>query len=121
MCVKSAMNSAHLMFRDFDLTFTRNSDQWFRISGIFHLSNLLYNAIMFVLAMLHWRTWWNEHWAYEWLYGLIPEQKSRAMQAELENEWPGPAYFIYHAYACKHGKDLQLSEQARLLMHLSSG
>jgi hypothetical protein len=45
-------------------------------------------------------------------------QKGRAMQAELENEWPGPVYFIYLAYACKHGKDLQLSEQARMLMHL---
>jgi hypothetical protein len=41
-----------------------------------------------------------------------------AMQAELENEWPGPVYFIYLAYTCEHGKDLQLSEQARMLMHL---
>jgi hypothetical protein len=45
-------------------------------------------------------------------------QKVRAMQAELENEWPGPAYFIYLTYACKNGKDLQLSEQARMMMHL---
>jgi hypothetical protein len=54
VCVKSAMNSAHLMLHDFDLTFTRNLDQWFKISGIFHLSRLLYNAIM--LAMLNWHT-----------------------------------------------------------------
>jgi hypothetical protein len=40
------------------------------------------------------------------------------MQAKLENEWRGPAYFIFVAYACKHGKDLQLSEQAGMSKHL---
>jgi hypothetical protein len=40
------------------------------------------------------------------------------MQAELENEWPGPAHFIKHAYACKQRKGLQLFEQARMPMHL---
>jgi hypothetical protein len=40
------------------------------------------------------------------------------MQAELENEWPGSAYFIYAAYACKRRKDLKLSEQTRMSMHL---
>jgi hypothetical protein len=49
--------------------------------------------------------------------GLDTSAKSRAMQAELENEWPGPAYFINH-YAYEHGKDLQLSEQARVSIYL---
>jgi hypothetical protein len=49
---------------------------------------------------------------------LAASAKSRAMQADMENEWPGPAYFIYLAYACKRDKDLQLSEQARMSMHL---
>jgi hypothetical protein len=35
---------------------------------------------------------------------MISVQKSRAMQAELENEWPGPAHLIKHASAFKHGK-----------------
>jgi hypothetical protein len=50
--------------------------------------------------------------------GLDTSAKSRAMQAELENEWPGPAYFINHSYAYKHGKDLQFSEQARVSIYL---
>jgi hypothetical protein len=50
--------------------------------------------------------------------GLDTSAKSRAMQAELENEWPGPAYFINHSYAYEHGKDLQLSEQARVSIYL---
>jgi hypothetical protein len=49
--------------------------------------------------------------------GLDTSAKSRAMQAELKNEWPGPAYFINH-YAYEHGKDLQLSEQARVSIYL---
>jgi hypothetical protein len=40
------------------------------------------------------------------------------MQAELENEWLGPSHFIKHACASKHVKDLQLSEQARMSMHV---
>jgi hypothetical protein len=41
-------------------------------------------------------------------------QKSRVSQAELENEWPGPACFFYQFYACTCADDLQLTEQASM-------
>jgi hypothetical protein len=46
--------------------------------------------------------------------GLDTNAKSRDTQAELENEWPGPACFFHQSHACTCADDLLLSEQASM-------